>query len=577
MGYVKPKKVWTKRFSDQQISELWGIFMKFSPLTKEAWDDTSFKKAQAAHGNFIHPETDVEDDSEGVQPKQVEKFLESYSIEEFESILSILAVANERAALNNYLSDGFISWKSIWQHHVDDLFHNDQQKGTTALKSGLLAIRLSNGLFGKFGDVSNDVVEAIGRCDITLDDVEQAIKVGTVPENARTLTLEMLNTKAFFEKRGDLWQAKQKMKPMSEFMLRVNPDNFDKSLIDVVFEIFEIRQIGKLEAKDQRAISLLIDNFGHNLEVIPVKLLKDSISNLGSFEFGNDMIPDFRKELVKFFKDIPMEKLSIKLTKDMLTTWSKSDHFRTFIMRKDKLTLSDFDLMNFINGVLMQLENHRDKKSLMKTIESIDLSLWKGFFRYGVRDPNQLSRLFKLFEENKKKECNIPSFSGKVGTYSYQFISKDDPRGLVLGYATDCCQVIGGQGQACLETGYRDKDSSFFLIEKKGHIYAQSWIWQKETEKGLSLCFDSVEVLGKNLDISKDILGCYVEASKRLVEEHNYKFVYAGADGNTMPKGLDKAGKFMDTDEMRDLNLFPNYGHYTDIGNGIIVLATEKE
>jgi len=577
MGYVKPKKVWTKRFSDNEISELWKIFMKFSPLTTEAWEDTSFKKTQAAHGNFVHPETDVEDDSEGIQPKQVKKFLESYSLEEFERVLSVLAIANERSALNNFISDGFVSWKTIWDHNISPLFHNEESKGTTDYKIGFLAFQLSNGLFNRFNTISNDVFEALGSGTITLDDVEQAIKIETVPKTATALSMEMLDTKVFFEKRGDLWQAKKQMQPKSEHMLRVNPDNWDKELINVVFEMFGNRQIGKLPEKEQRAISLLIDNFGFNLEVIPVKLLIDSVNNLGSFEFGNEMIPDFRKELVKFFKDIPIEKLSIKLTKDMITTWNKSDHFRTFIMRKDKLTLSDFDLMNFINGVLMQLENHRDKKSLMKTIEAIDPSLWKSFFRYGVRDPNQLSRLFKLFEENKKKECNIPSFSGKVGTYSYEFISKDDPRGLVLGYATDCCQVIGGQGQACLETGYRDKDSSFFLVEKNGHIYAQSWIWQKDTAKGLSLCFDSVEVLGKNLEKSKDVLACYVEASKKLVDEHNYKFVYAGADGNTMPKGLEKAGKFMDTDEMRDLNLFPNYGHYTDVGHGIVILANQKD
>jgi hypothetical protein len=577
MGYVKPKKVWTKRFSEEKIGELWEIFMMFSPLTREAWENTSFKKAQKAHGNFIHPETDVEDDSEGVQPKQVKNFLEEYSLEQFEHILATISVANDRAALNNYLSDGFISWSSIWENNVIPLFLNEEQKGSFEFKLGMLAVRLSNGFFARFNNISNDVLEAIGRFDITFDDVDQAIKIGTIAENTRDLNLEMLNTKAFFEKRGDLWDAKKKFRPKSEFMLRVNPDNFEKNLLDVVFELFEVRQIGALDDKDQKIISILIDNFGQNLESIPSKLLKDSLKNIGGFDFGNDMIPDFRKELQKFFKDIPVEKHSLKLTKDMINTWSKSEHFRTFIMRKDKLTLSDFDLMNFINGILMQLENRNDKKNITKTIEEISPDMWKAFYRYRVRDPHQIARLFELFEKNKNKQSNVPVFKGKVGSYSYEFIPKNDPRGLVLGYATDCCQVIGGQGQACLETGFRDINSGFFLVEKKGEIYAQSWVWQKETKKGLSLCFDSIEVLGKNLDESKDILGCYQEAASLLVKEHKYKLVYAGADGNTMPKGLEKAGQKFETDEMQELELFSPFGHYSDVNYGVIALAQEEK
>ncbi len=576
MGYVKPKKIWKKRFSEEEISEIWGLFMKYAPIPLDAWEETSFKKVQKEHGNFIHPETDVEDDSEGVQPKQVKNFLEKYSLQEFDRILAILSIANDRSALNNYISDGFVSWDTIWKQHIEPTFHSQEQKGTSEYKTGLVLTRLLSDIFGRYQAISNGVLEALGNLSISIDDVEQAVKVGTIPANARSLSMEMLNTKIFFEKRGDLWEKKVGARPQSEFMLRVNPDNFDKKLLEIIFEMYQVRQIAKLEPKEQRTIALLIDNFGINLEVIPVKFLRDSINNLGTFDFGNEMIPDFRKELSKFFKDIPSDKHSVKNVKDLINTWSKSDHFRTFIMRKDKLTESDFTLMNFINGVLMQLENRRDKETLMKTIEDIQPDMWKSFYRYGVRDPQQISRLFDLFEKNKKNEHDLPVFKGKVGSYSYEFISKDDPRGLVLGYATDCCQVIGGQGQACLESGYRNKKSGFFVVEKNGNIYAQSWIWEKETKKGKSLCFDSVEVLGKNLDKSKDILGCYQEASERLVSEHKYNFVYAGADGNTMPKGLEKAGTFVDVGKMGELDLFSPFGHYSDVGNGIIILSEQE-
>ena len=91
-----------------------------------------------------------------------------------------------------------------------------------------------------------------------------------------------------------------------------------------------------------------------------------------------------------------------------------------------------------------------------------------------------------------------------------EIIKKDNPIGLMLGYATDCCMTIRGNGESCIKAGYSNKNSTFFYVQKGKEIYAQSWVWVDE-KKGI-FCFDSVEVLGdKMTDEYKDILTCYID------------------------------------------------------------------
>jgi len=81
-GYVKPKKLWTKRFSEKEISDIWNSFIEASPLSKKEWEGKSLTKVIKKQGQFIHPETDKYDDTEGVQPSHVKTILEKFSVED---------------------------------------------------------------------------------------------------------------------------------------------------------------------------------------------------------------------------------------------------------------------------------------------------------------------------------------------------------------------------------------------------------------------------------------------------------------------------------------------------------------
>jgi hypothetical protein len=185
-----------------------------------------------------------------------------------------------------------------------------------------------------------------------------------------------------------------------------------------------------------------------------------------------------------------------------------------------------------------------------------------------------------LYDTNKDNKLDIPIISGKVDKYSFEIITKDNPLGLILGYATDCCQVIGNSGESCLRMGYTHSKSGFFVVKKDSQIYAQSWIWEKDTKEGKILCFDSLEVLGKDFNKSKAILSCYQDASKILVKEHKYSFVLGGIDGNSVPKGLVDTGvEIIDRDSMyrREFNI-PFNNVYTDTdADGVVVFAKKEK
>jgi hypothetical protein len=69
-----------------------------------------------------------------------------------------------------------------------------------------------------------------------------------------------------------------------------------------------------------------------------------------------------------------------------------------------------------------------------------------------------------------------------------------DPRGLLLGEFTNCCQHLAGAGSDCAKHGFRSKQSGFYVVadKKTDEIIAQSWAWRGTKDE---LVLDSLESL----------------------------------------------------------------------------------
>lgn len=576
MAYIKIKKIWTKKFEDKKVEEIFQLLKSLSPVPEKEWEKIDFLGATAKYGQFVHPETDKHDDSEGIQPKQMKILQDILANKLFYFLERIVPALNQAASINffnRYVSDGFISWNQVFDNHILSIINNSQyEKKSIDFKIGLILISL-NSVFSRFNSIEEIVIEKIGQGIFTETTISEAISSGMLSSNERNLKIEHINLEGFFEERRKLWFDSHKIKPQSEQMLRVNPLNFDKKILDIVDKVFSSRQIGKLKPEEQTWVSLLIDNFGLNLLVFPEELVsKTHLSN--QLQFNNSQVKDFSKALSKIIKS--NESINLNNLKSILNAIHRYEPLEDFILKQDKLLDNDLDVIFFIANIVNQITNI----NVLNSLQSINPSYFRTFFRYRIQSYNDIIKLVQVFESSKGSKTSIPLISGKIGKYTYEVIDKDNPLGLILGYATDCCQVIGGAGEACLKAGYKEKDSSFFVVRKGDTVYAQSWIWAKKgTKYGSALCFDSIEVLGKDLEKSKDILKCYKEAASELI--NHYDIIYAGADGNSMPNGLDKVGEFLSVRELTDKNMQCPYNIYSDLDHDVdtggLIILNKKE
>jgi ankyrin repeat protein len=101
---------------------------------------------------------------------------------------------------------------------------------------------------------------------------------------------------------------------------------------------------------------------------------------------------------------------------------------------------------------------------------------------------------------HKKPGGRIPDIAidgkvfGKPGHRLYK-LPDGDPRGLLLGEFTNCCQHLGHEaGADCAAHGFLSEESGFYVVadKEKDEIVAQSWAWRGK--KG-ELVLDSLENL----------------------------------------------------------------------------------
>ena len=69
---------------------------------------------------------------------------------------------------------------------------------------------------------------------------------------------------------------------------------------------------------------------------------------------------------------------------------------------------------------------------------------------------------------------------GNIVLLSAYIMDGQDPRQVMLGYDTNCCQHLNGAGETAMMYGLANPDAGFFVIEDKetGKILAQAETWE---------------------------------------------------------------------------------------------------
>ena len=149
--------------------------------------------------------------------------------------------------------------------------------------------------------------------------------------------------------------------------------------------------------------------------------------------------------------------------------------------------------------------------------------------RYGYTQ-EQFEKLQSWYNIGKSL-TNLRLFVGKdteTEGITYKLLSKEDPLNAVLGNITNCCQVLEGQGEDCVEFGMIEPNSGFITFNYKDKIIGQAWVWYDEVSK--TVCLDNIEVphnylekVNQNKTIQKSFIDCLLRLEDSIKKEMNEK------------------------------------------------------
>ena len=554
-------KYWSKKIGTEDFERFLNLIKETAPLTEKEWDykTVSIRKGINKYGQFVHLETDIEDSSEGIMPKQM-KILGKFKDSELIELFSILNRYVTKEPLSTYIdNDGFLSWQNLFSHFLYELYSENFIEFKNNIILRFLERKIFAGLYLEDIELSLDAIDKI-----------RLLKENNIlPE--KITSLDDLDIDSIIEKRKLLWKNIVGFAPQSKWILLANPNNFSKEFIVKVQDVFETKQLGKLPEEIQKYIGTLLNLIGKNIIV------------LTNQEIINGMTMTYKKDdnftvgaFVTLLKKVKKsDNFTVNRLIHYVQIFTENQDLVEEFKKKDEVTEKDLNVFQYrVQKINSASKNRREQ------LKNIPFRFWASFYRFNVTKVREIEELVELYENNKNNKCNIPVVSGSMGKYTYEILEKKDPTGLILGYSTDCCQVLtrdddDGEllydGAQCLVSGYTEEKATFFVVKKGNDVYAQSFVWEKTTKEGKILCFDSIEVLGKDLTKNKDVIKSYQEASTKLLEL-GYDIIIAGADGHIIPKGLKEIGTYLSPvpEELKlDLDI------YSDARDEIIILGNK--
>lgn len=149
----------------------------------------------------------------------------------------------------------------------------------------------------------------------------------------------------------------------------------------------------------------------------------------------------------------------------------------------------------------------------------------------GINALSEVKKIEKAYKKPKFKfkecKCELMYSEAENDRYKAYILKADDPRQVMLGHETNCCQVLGDAGETAMLHGLLNPKAGFwgvFDIETdKLRCQAEVWEYDEET-----LVFDNIEFADDTeLDRYKDIIGEWIVSSP-------YKNICMGLGWNSM-------------------------------------------
>ena len=434
-------------------------------------------------------------------------------------------------------SDGFIVWEKVWNTFVKpNLSNNLTIKDLLNLVSRRIVKTISSKDSNNtylFDDLFFEFLAEDPFLIAYALDLDWCEKYKEIRDEKKCISVNSMET--FLVEQANEWK-KIGLKPKSPILLAARASQFDKDSLPVIESLFGNKNIGELSMIDQYYAVSLIDFFGKKLKELSIDLIsRGKINILIGLEKNTLNEISNINEVISLIGNL--------LTAQQFITYTKyinllGNEFLTNLSNE-----GNKEMFKETFNLLIELEesNRGDKEQLKEFLKDLNprwLKYVKRFYKKSVTLKN-ISDLYNIWQLRSKNQT-LPVIKNKLNSYTYSLMDKTiDKESLFIGFATDCCQVPTMGGAVCMKSGLSNPEETFFSVSKKGKIYAQSWIWTGiDSKKRKFICFDSIEVLGKDLNEMPDILNSYKELCKILFEEHGFDYAITGADGEKIPEGL---------------------------------------
>ena len=298
-------------------------------------------------------------------------------------------------------------------------------------------------------------------------------------------------------------------------------DTFKENLqsagkIVAVFGVDTYRILDKFSIKLCQSKGLPVKGFKN----IPDLGLKSTIiHDLGNLlpknvSAKNDGIADyyllylgFDDKNLKFVADAWNNEISL-VDEDM--NFLESGFVREFAKENDPTKLSKLIKRSNAKALFENLQP-KSTKFALDFIDNFDIPNVK------MDDSSPKKILYRGCEDIYLKGLEVPmpfwsDFKANEGDMTLRFLPREDPRGLMLGKITECCQHPENWAASCAYDGHLNPLAAFAVFEINNEIIYQSYVWSDEDG---NVCFDSSEASKRDYKADRD----KISKAKSLLED----------------------------------------------------------
>ena len=381
------------------------------------------------------------------------------------------------------------------------------------------------------------------------------------------------------------------------------PDK-NNSLVDLMKIYYEIGGFSENQGESEKAFEYILNHVAktENPNATPSEIGAEIHIRFSKITLKNEYNPTFAQFFMKYYHDNP----------DFMV-FSLKDEDGDLMEEQDYLCMANNAFGAILKNYPNRVVNGNEERALLtprfvaehsSMVEYDDVlkgneTLARIVGRYGYSQ-EQFIHIQKVYEQAKKiKEKYVISAdksSGEKGI-TFRVLEKDDPLGFVLGDITNCCQHIGGAGEACVDDGYKNPNAGFLVFEEaildkegkpigKTRILAQAYVWYDPKTK--TVCYDNIEIPTKILNELKKgekhnrktstsaLMDAVLKSANAIMHEMNkngveVERVTTGVGYNDLITELEKEfGK----PEKNPIAKHRGYSGYTDAKHGQFLIST---